>query len=60
MKRHGRQLFQSFIQFLTVAVGHLIAIGGLPTGEQAYMAILVGVGGALTIFGVSKVGKEGG
>lgn len=49
-----RQLFQSIVQFLTVLVGSLIAIGGFPTGEQLYMAVLVGLAGALAIFAASK------
>lgn len=49
-----RQLFQSFIQFLTVAVGSLVAVGHLPTVEQAYMAVLVGLAGALSIWAASK------
>lgn len=49
-----RQIFQSVVQFATVTVGNLITIGGFPTPEQAYMAVLVGLGGALAIWGASK------
>lgn len=55
-----RQATQSLVQFLTVTVGNLVALGGFPTPEQAYMAVLVGVAGALAIWGASKANVGGG
>lgn len=63
----SRQLFQTGAQiaiaFLQALIVALYAIGGFPTNEQLYLAVLGSAGSAIVVaaafFGVSKVNVGG-
>lgn len=56
---YTRQVVQTTIQFLTLFVGSLIAVGGYPEMEQLYMSFLTALAGALALFGGSKINVGG-